>query len=539
VRHTLLAPGQIRGPAGAGYQDSCRMLRRVTQPPHIAGPLAFIRHVFFLFFHNFDTIPNFMIMNKTIALVIFALIPVTLLSQNQGQTQQLQRSALVIGNGNYLSSTLANPENDARAIAAVLKNLGFVVYKYENLNQSQMKKAIDDFGLHLKGFDVGLFFYAGHGIQAFGYNYLIPVDAQLTTERQVEYDCVQADRILALMEGSGTKVNIIILDACRNNPFERSWTRSSAGRGLAFMSAPGGTLIAYSTAPGTTAQDGSSNNSPYTTAFLESLQVTGLSVTQMFQNVTKLVSQRTDKQQIPWISSSLTGDFYLNTTTDSIPGALTIQNQIQPFIEVKPSENPGESFLIDPIENRRYKTIKIGSQIWMAENLRATKFNDGSSIPLATGRETWINLKSPGYCWYINQIENGNTYGALYNWYVVETGKICPKGWHVPADWEWSTLSDYLGGFEVAGGKLKEASITHWNGPNTGATNETGFTALPGGYRNYFGEFDLDGNYGYWWSSTESYADYAWYRYMYYNNSNIVRGNLGKQNGFSVRCVRD
>ena len=112
---------------------------------------------------------------------------------------------------------------------AALQSVGFTVMEYENLNQSQMKKAIDDFGYEIKGIDVGLFYYAGHGIQSKGYNYLIPVDAQLITEKQIEYDCVQADRILALMEGSGSKVNIIILDACRNNPFERSWTRSETG----------------------------------------------------------------------------------------------------------------------------------------------------------------------------------------------------------------------------------------------------------------------------------------------------------------------
>ena len=153
-----------------------------------------------------------------------------------------------------------------------LVQYGFDVIEYENLTQSRMKMAMDEFGGKLKGYDVGLFFYAGHGIQSKGYNYLIPVDANLKSEEQVEYDCVQADRILAFMESSGTKVNIIILDACRNNPFERSWTRSSAGKGLAFMTAPGGSLIAYATAPGSTASDGSGNNGLYTSAILESIK---------------------------------------------------------------------------------------------------------------------------------------------------------------------------------------------------------------------------------------------------------------------------
>ena len=230
-----------------------------------------------------------------------------------------KRLALVIGNGNYLSSVLANPENDARGMKAALEQYGFDVMKYENLNQSQMKQVMDEFGDRLKNYDIGLFFYAGHGIQAKGYNYLIPVDANLKSEEQVEYDCVQADRILALMEASGTEVNIIILDACRNNPFERSWTRAASGRGLAYMNAPSGTLIAYATAPGRTASDGSGRNGLYTSAILESIGIPDLTILQMFQNVRGIVSGASDKQQIPWESTSLTGDFYFNRNRANEP----------------------------------------------------------------------------------------------------------------------------------------------------------------------------------------------------------------------------
>ena len=227
-----------------------------------------------------------------------------------------KRIALVIGNGNYISSVLANPENDAREMKSILVEYGFDVLEYENLDQSQMKRAIDEFGLKLKNYDVGLFFYAGHGIQSKGYNYLIPVDAKLSSEEQIEYDCVQADRVLAVMEASGASVNIMILDACRNNPFERSWTRSGSGRGLAFMNAPTGTLIAYATAPGSTASDGSGNNGLYTSAILESIKIPNLTILQMFQNVRSIVSQKSGKQQIPWESTSLTGDFYFYRAND-------------------------------------------------------------------------------------------------------------------------------------------------------------------------------------------------------------------------------
>jgi hypothetical protein len=221
-----------------------------------------------------------------------------------------KRLALVIGNGNYLNSFLANPCNDSKEIKRVLLQFGFDVLEFENLNQGGMKAAMDDFGEKLKGYDVGLFFYAGHGIQAKGYNYLIPVDANLKSEGQVEYDCVQADRILALMESSGTRVNIIILDACRNNPFERSWTRSADGKGLAGMNAPQGSLIAFATAPGSTASDGSGNNGLYTSAILESIKIPDINIIQIFQNVRKIVLEKSGGQQMPWESTSLIGDFF-------------------------------------------------------------------------------------------------------------------------------------------------------------------------------------------------------------------------------------
>jgi len=255
-----------------------------------------------------------------ILLLVLTFFPTNIDSQIPDTIRLQKKTALVIGNGTYLVSVLSNPENDARAMADMLKKLGFEVFEYENLSQNQMKRAIDEFGLRLLNNSVGLFYYAGHGVQFKGFNYLIPVDAQLKTEEDVEFDCVEANRVLAKMEASGSKVNIIILDACRNNPFERSWTRSATGRGLAFMDAPGGTLIAYSTAIGRTASDGSGSNSPYTSAILESIRISGITINQMFQNVARIVSQKSNNQQVPWISSSLTADFYFNSGEVAGPG---------------------------------------------------------------------------------------------------------------------------------------------------------------------------------------------------------------------------
>ena len=206
---------------------------------------------------------------------------------------QEKKIALVIGNSNYLNGApLSNPENDAIDMAEQLKSCGFQVQIFVDLDQIEMKKAIDEFGSNLKEAKVSLFFYAGHGMQAKGRNYLIPIDAKLKTENDVEYNCVEAGRVLGKMEDAVTRTNIIILDACRDNPFERSWSRKSTGAGLAFMNAPSGTFIAYSTAPGKTASDGYYRNSPFTAGMLEHLNTPNLKIEDLFKLVRAKVRER-------------------------------------------------------------------------------------------------------------------------------------------------------------------------------------------------------------------------------------------------------
>jgi uncharacterized protein (TIGR02145 family) len=176
----------------------------------------------------------------------------------------------------------------------------------------------------------------------------------------------------------------------------------------------------------------------------------------------------------------------------------------------------------------------------MVENLKTTRYNNDTAIPLVTDNITWMNLSTPGYCWYNDSAIYGNTYGALYNWYTVNTGKLAPTGWHVPSDSEWEVLGNYLGGDSVAGGPLKEASTTHWNSPNTGATNSSGFSALPGGSRASNGTFYGIGNNGYWWSSMAYDAANSWSRGIFYYGANVYRStNYNSDYGFSVRCVKN
>ncbi len=198
-----------------------------------------------------------------------------------------------------------------------------------------------------------------------------------------------------------------------------------------------------------------------------------------------------------------------------------------------------------------YQTVLIGDQCWMAENLEVTHYRNGDPAPNVTDNGTWAGLSTGAYCDYDNDPGNVEIYGRLYNWYAVDDSRnITPEGWHVPTDDEWKQLERYLGMSQWEadgsgprgtdeGGKLKEAGTVHWNPPNTGATNESGFTALPGGYRTNSGSFSGIGDHAYFWCSTEVDSDYAWYRSLNYGNSQVYRSYLNKSFGFSVRCVLD
>lgn len=229
------------------------------------------------------------------------------------KTSRETKLALVIGCSEYdFAGTLNNPINDANSIEAKLKSLGFEIIKSLNPSQRELKMVIDEYGDKLKGYDLGLFYFAGHGVQVKGLNYLIPVDANLKSEKMVEYDCVEAGRVLTYMEDSNAKVKIVILDACRDNPFERSWGRGISQRGLTTMNAPSGSLIAYSTSPGKTASDGDGTNGLYTYSLLEYIGSKKTNIITMFQHVRKDVMTKSNNEQIPWEATSLTADYYFN-----------------------------------------------------------------------------------------------------------------------------------------------------------------------------------------------------------------------------------
>ncbi len=290
----------------------------------IVNPQRYLWETKQAFFNQYINL-NQKIMNKLkLITTIIAICAIIASAQAQrdltvGKLDQ-KRIALIIGNSAYQNGgALRNPVNDARAMATTLRKLNFTVLKYENLSQSKMKQRIDEFGTKAANYDVALFYYAGHGIQTKGLNYLVPIDASLKTEQQIEYNCVRADRMFGSIEGE--KTHIIILDACRNNPFERSWGRNTSGSGLAFMQAPSGSFIAYATSPGQTASDGTGNNGLYTEILIQEIVKPNRTIVEVFQNVRARVQKKSKielkKKQTPWESTSLNNNFYFTISSSN------------------------------------------------------------------------------------------------------------------------------------------------------------------------------------------------------------------------------
>jgi uncharacterized protein (TIGR02145 family) len=262
------------------------------------------------------------------------------------------------------------------------------------------------------------------------------------------------------------------------------------------------------------------------------------------ENPTINHSKTTDGSGTGLYNSYLTGlasvtIYYIRAYATNSAGT-TYGNQLSFTTTVTKSNpiifNPDLTYnLVSDIDGNSYKTIQIGTQIWMAENLKSTKYSDGSIISNIIDDESWNTIVTGAYCWFNNDISNKDVYGVLYNWYAVSTGKLCPAGWHIPGHTEWLYMISHIGGVSVGGGRMKEAGSSHWLSPNTGATNESGFTALPGGIRTVSGYFQGIGSTGRWWKSTEGDVIEVSY------DSGEVKIDAGcvYRRGLSVRCLKD
>jgi len=450
---------------------------------------------------------------KRILFIICLLLSATVYSQEK-------RLALIIGNSAYEhGGPLKNPVNDADSMKQALTQVGFEVLGHFNLRQAEMKMAIDYFGMKLRDYDVGLFYYAGHGIQSKGNNYLIPVDANLLSENDVDYNCIDAGRILGKMEDAANRTNIVILDACRNNPFERSWTRSVQRKGLASMDAPLGSILAYATAPGNTASDGEGNNGLYTSALVKTIPKSGLSIEEVFKQVRVMVVDQSNGTQTPWESTSLTGDFYFRGSADyhTPTTALKEVAMVESIAEPDKRDVPAKGVFVDNRDKQEYKWVKIGDQIWMAENLNYSI--KGAADPKPPKGSKW-DKKLMGLI-YSMELANEN----------------CPDGWHLPSVEEWTELIDEIGSYN-AGGKLKSVDSTYWHEINEGADNSSGFSALPiGGASAWL--IIVAGTEAVFWSSTE-FSLKKGYTYGFYSHSSDVHTRTTRKNMYiSVRCIKD
>ena len=438
-----------------------------------------------------------------------------------------KRLALVIGNATYQGgSTLKNPVNDADLMASTLGDLGFEVIKETDATLIDMRNAFRNFANKIKHYDVALFFFAGHGMQIDGENYLIPVDAKLDDKYSIEYETLKVSSVNRIFSMNSENLNIMILDACRNNPY-RSWMRGTGGGFTAIREQGAGTIIAFATREGETASDGIGNNGLFTEKLVEQMYIPQ-NITEVFQNTRIGVISESNKKQVPQEWNMLTGNFYfIKNGVSTNKGVVYSSEKKKPKPDVEylgtneANFEAGISSLIDNRDGKKYQTIgfiTIDDQgqntpmVWMTENI-GYNMNDSYEIPGTTER--------------------------LYTWDAALSA--CPEDWHLSSDKEWQLLVRKFGGNAYAGHVLKSKygwENKSWN-ENGNGNNSSRFNALPLGYRNDFGTFTSMGKGGFYWTSTGKDQQNALKRTLYYNDNEVESGSASKYSAYSCRCIKN
>ncbi len=435
------------------------------------------------------------------------------------------RVALVIGIRNYENvAPLQNSLNDAQDMASLLAAKGFqVIQLYDAKTKRELLDGVKNYFALLQNRKdaTGILYYSGHGMQVDGDNYLVPASANLQIRADVDDQCLNMSYIMQAIEQAGNGLNIFILDACRNNPF-RGFTRS-AENGLSMVNAPKGSYIVYATKPGTVASDGTGRNGLFTSSLLTHLNTPNLSIEQVFKRVAADVSAASGDTQRPWISSDYTGDFYFSSNETAQTAAYVPPQQLA-IASAAPALDKGI-------------LVKIGKQQWYTTNLSATVFSNGEVIPEARSDDEWSQAgkeQRPAWCYMHASPLNGKKYGKLYNWYaVMDERGLCPAGSHIPTEHDMLVLSDSILAPEP-GPKLMAASA--WN---SAGTNSSGFGALPGGIRDYTGQYKYFENNGLWWTSSEASNQTRAMALKIFGSGKTLTAEFAKGFGFSVRCLRD
>lgn len=503
-------------------------------------------------------------MNVTSKLFAALVVFLSLCCNLYGQTEK--RLALIIGNATYEDAPLNNPVHDAVDISNKIKQLGFEVTLLTNSNLENIEKTVSDISEKAKKFDVVFLYYSGHGLQVQGDNYLVPIDAKLSSEADVKHKCIALNYILDKLDDSKCPMKIIVLDACRSNPFLRAWYKGEKGGGLSAVNPPKGTYITFATAPGAYASDGSGRNSPYAEAFLSTLSIPNLSLYDFFDKVNNKVLQSTNGAQDPWTNhSTLNGNFIFNNSSSPQQANQTVNPTASDENGLKACGT------VKDYDGNTYSTIQIGNQCWMAENLRVTHYSDGKSIQAGgySSLDNQIFYYPKNYSTYIRP------YGLLYNWCAaIGDGEssnnnpsgvqgVCPNGWHLPSYSEWCQLINYVKSQNqyTCGGNSNNiakslASKQGWDDRTENCSpgkykldnNSTGFDALPAGDMDILNRTGGFGYCVYYWSSTSNTQNdpgrprYAYAHFVEITSSDpavIYEKAAMKEWGMSVRCIRD